>query len=78
MADELHRAMLEHRGKESVGGLVKRLAAYTRYHFAGEERMMEETGYTGYLAHRRERHVRGSDAAVGVHVSARMHRVAAR
>jgi hemerythrin-like metal-binding protein len=54
MADELHRAMLERRGKEALASLLKRLLAYTEYHFASEERLMQETGYTGYLPHRRE------------------------
>ena len=54
MADELHRAMLEGRAREAVVGLLKRLVAYTEYHFASEELLMQATGYTGYLAHRLE------------------------
>jgi hemerythrin len=52
LADELHRAMMERRGKEALAGILKRLLAYTTYHFANEERLMRETGYPLYLEHR--------------------------
>jgi len=54
IADELHRAMLERRGREALAGILKRLVAYTTYHFASEERLMRETGYPLYLQHRAE------------------------
>jgi len=54
MADELHRAMSEGRGKEALSGLLQRLVAYTRHHFAYEERAMRDHAYPGYLQHRME------------------------
>jgi len=54
IADELHRAMLERRGKEALNGLLQRLVAYTRHHFACEERAMRDHAYPGYLQHRME------------------------
>ena len=54
MADELHRAMSEGRGKEALVGLLQRLVAYTRHHFASEERAMREHAYPNYLQHHME------------------------
>jgi hemerythrin-like metal-binding protein len=54
MADELHRAMMERRGKEALSGLLKRLLDYTVYHFGAEEKLMRETAYPAYLQHRNE------------------------
>jgi hemerythrin len=57
IADELHRAILEQRSKEALAGLLKRLVDYTLYHFASEERLMQDYGYMKYLPHHVE-HVR--------------------
>jgi hemerythrin len=54
IADELHRAMMERRGKEILDGLLKRLIAYTSYHFGNEERLMHDSAYPLYLQHRIE------------------------
>ncbi|HTS74990.1 MAG TPA: bacteriohemerythrin [Bryobacteraceae bacterium] len=54
MADDLHRAMLERRGKETIGGLLKRLVAYTVYHFSAEERQMKQSGFPNYIEHHAE------------------------
>jgi hemerythrin len=54
IADELHRAMMERRGREALAGILKRLLAYTTYHFGNEERLMRETAYPLYLQHHLE------------------------
>lgn len=54
MADDLHRAMTERRGKEAAARLMTRLVAYTKYHFASEEKRMAASGYSLYLQHRDE------------------------
>jgi hemerythrin len=54
MADDLHAAMLEGRGKEALAGLFSRLVTYTRYHFSTEEGIMRENGYPGYVLHHME------------------------
>jgi hemerythrin len=54
MAGDLHKAMMERRGKEVLADLLKRLVAYTKYHFSTEERRMQESGYPHYMQHRTE------------------------
>lgn len=54
MADDLHAAMVEGRGKESLSGLFSRLVTYTRHHFSTEERIMRENAYPGYVQHHME------------------------
>lgn len=54
MADELHQAMTARRGKEVLAALLKKLVAYTKYHFASEEKRMKESGYPGYPQHHEE------------------------
>ena len=51
MADDLHQAMMEGRGREALIGLYSRLVTYTRHHFAAEERLMRESAYPGYVQH---------------------------
>lgn len=63
MADELHSAMMERRGKDVLAGLLKRLVAYTKYHFATEERRMTESGYPQYTQHHAE-HVKLTEKVV--------------
>lgn len=46
-------ATMEHRPLEEVTNLLLDLVRYTRYHFRDEEELMKETGYDGYLEHRR-------------------------
>jgi hemerythrin len=54
MADDLHTAMTEGRGKEALSGLFSRLVTYTRHHFSAEENIMRENGYPGYVQHHME------------------------
>lgn len=63
MADDLYCAMKERRGKDVIADLMKRLVAYTKYHFSAEERRMTESGYPGYLQHHAE-HVKLTDRVV--------------
>ena len=40
-------------GREALGRIFDELLAYTRYHFAEEEKLMQEIGYPGLAQHRR-------------------------
>ena len=53
-AESLHRAMLEGRGKAILLGLLAELVAYTGYHFAHEEQLMQRIGYPDYPQHREQ------------------------
>jgi hemerythrin-like metal-binding protein len=50
----LQQAMLEGRTKQAVGPLFASMNRYTKYHFAYEERLLEENAYPGLEAHRQE------------------------
>ncbi len=50
----LQQAMLEGRTKQVVGPLFASMNRYTTYHFAYEERLLEENAYPGLDAHRQE------------------------
>lgn len=52
--NELYRAMQDGHGQEVVGPVLARVAEYTRYHFAHEERLFDEHGYADHAAHRAE------------------------
>jgi len=52
LADELHAAMLAGKGKESLGKILGSLVAYTKAHFATEERLMQAHRYPGYAVHK--------------------------
>jgi hemerythrin-like metal-binding protein len=52
LAEKVHRAMLEGEGKAILQALLAGLVAYTSYHFAHEEQLMERIGYPGYREHR--------------------------
>lgn len=54
MASELHRAMLAGTVKSKLYQLLGNLVQYTLVHFAYEERLMEEAGYPGLVAHKAE------------------------
>jgi hemerythrin-like metal-binding protein len=54
LAANMHRAMLEGKGKAILENLLAQLVDYTCYHFAREERLMERVRYPGSLPHRRE------------------------
>lgn len=54
LAQDLHEAMLARSGKQLLAGTLDNLIAYTKTHFASEERLMEERRYPDYRAHKAE------------------------
>lgn len=52
MINDLHEAMIDGRGRAAVEGTLEKLIAYTRVHFAAEERLMQTHGYPGYEEHK--------------------------
>ena len=54
LVDEFYAAMQAGKGRPLVRELLVRLADYTQYHFATEERLMEEHEYPGRKGHLRE------------------------
>lgn len=54
MINELHAAMLQSRSNDVLGGILRRLAAYTVEHFGREEQLFVKTGYFAAVGHRRE------------------------
>ncbi len=51
MAAELHAAMVNHEPPEVTEPLLDKVVGYTRFHFAAEEKLMQESGYRGYEQH---------------------------
>lgn len=56
LAESLHQAMLQGQGKAVLKDLLDSLVAYTWYHFAHEEELMQRVGYPEYPQHL-EQHV---------------------
>ncbi|PWR75324.1 bacteriohemerythrin [Methanospirillum stamsii] len=54
LINSLHEAMLERKGKEIMGDILDKLAAYTVYHFSTEEKYMNQFEYIGLLSHKKE------------------------
>lgn len=54
LAQELHDAMSEGRGKIAVAGTLDRLVRYVDTHLAHEERLMEQRQYPALAEHRLE------------------------
>jgi len=54
LAETMHRAMLEGKGKSALQSLLADLVAYTCYHFTHEEQLMDRVGYPDYQSHRQE------------------------
>jgi hemerythrin-like metal-binding protein len=50
--NDLYDAMKKGQAQTVTGPLLRKLAEYTRSHFASEESMMTATGYPGLTAHR--------------------------
>lgn len=46
--NNLYSAMRSGRSKEAIGTILDELVDYTKTHFAHEERLMRESGYTGF------------------------------
>ncbi|GLI37622.1 hemerythrin family protein [Geobacter hydrogenophilus] len=54
MLNQLFDAMKAGKGSLVVGDILKQLIAYTQTHFAAEERLMKQYGYTDFEAHKKE------------------------
>ena len=54
LLNQLHDAMLEGRGAEVVGPVLKGLIDYTANHFKYEEELFARTGYADSVAHKKE------------------------
>lgn len=54
LADNLHHAMRDGRGRLVLEAMLKELVSYTRTHFAGEEELLARNGYPDLEQHRRE------------------------
>jgi len=52
LSHELHSAVVTRKGKEFLGQTLGNLVAYTKGHFAAEERLMLTHGYPDYPAHK--------------------------
>ncbi len=52
--NQLHDAMGQGKALAALGPILTGLIAYTKFHFANEERLMAEHGYLGLPAHKRE------------------------
>jgi hemerythrin len=65
MINELYDGIQAGRGREALVGILDRLMDYTRYHFAREERLWEESG-----SPRAAEHKKAHDAMVEVVVRA--------
>jgi len=46
--NKLYSAMCEGSGRDAVAGILDELVSYTKTHFSGEERLMEQARYPGY------------------------------
>ena len=46
--NNLYAAMIAGRSREAVGSILDELIDYTKTHFAHEEKLMQEAGYSGY------------------------------
>lgn len=52
LVNEMHDAIHRRQGSEVVRDVLRKLADYTRIHFAVEESLMRILGYPGYEAHK--------------------------
>ncbi len=52
LADELHDAMIAGKGKQILGKTLAGLIAYTKAHFATEERLMRASQYPEFANHK--------------------------
>jgi hemerythrin len=54
LINDFYEALRSGRGKEVLGRVLKDLSEYAKNHFDCEERLMTESGYPGYAAHKAE------------------------
>lgn len=57
MVNEMHEAMRQGKGKDVLGPILDGLIGYTKSHFATEERLLEQNGYSDFEAHK-EKHTK--------------------
>ena len=53
---ELRQALVRGAGREQLREVIDRLIEFTRMHFWSEERLMEQSGFSGLAEHRAEHH----------------------
>ena len=54
LINDLHEAMKEGKGKNTLGIILNELIEYTKYHFTAEENLMLQKKYPGYSQHKAE------------------------
>ena len=54
MVNRLHDAMKNRTGAQEVAAILSELVEYTKYHFATEEKLMQQHGYPETQAHKTE------------------------
>jgi hemerythrin len=54
LINELHAAMLQGTGNNALGHILDELVRYAQSHFAFEEALLQERGYSALAAHRAE------------------------
>ena len=52
LAEDLHAAMNAGKATAALQEVFTKLVAYTKTHFAAEERLMQKCGYSGFAAHK--------------------------
>jgi len=52
MINDMYQAMSQGKGNEALASVLKDLIAYTRTHFAAEEKLMQTHGYPDFAAHK--------------------------
>jgi len=50
----LHDAMKKGEGKSKLNSTLDELVSYTKFHFAHEEKLMQQYNYPAYAAHKKE------------------------
>jgi hemerythrin len=54
LINDLHAAMLQGNGNQALGRILTELVRYAESHFAYEEALLQQRGYSGLAAHRGE------------------------
>jgi hemerythrin len=66
LVNNLYDAMSSGKGQQIMGTILDELVAYSKTHFATEERLMMTHTYPGYLIHKKE-HDNLTQQVVGLH-----------
>ena len=54
MINEMHYAMNNDKGQETISSIVDQMFSYMELHFASEEGYMQQCGYLGLAAHQKQ------------------------